>query len=101
MVEAEEIRLRIRVQPRASRNRLELLPDGRIRVSLTAPPVDGAANEALCKFLAEEWGVARRLVQVVAGEKSREKTVSIAAPSPALRELLARRAKPGQDPAAG
>ncbi|MDX9975143.1 MAG: DUF167 domain-containing protein [FCB group bacterium] len=68
----------VRVQPRASRNALVVEPDGRIRVALTAPPVEGAANEALRVFLAEVFGVPRASVRVVRGDKSRDKVVSVA-----------------------
>jgi hypothetical protein len=64
-------------------------PDGRIRISLTAPPVDGEANAALCRFVAAELGVPRSAVRVVAGEKSREKTLRITSESPELKRLLA------------
>jgi uncharacterized protein (TIGR00251 family) len=73
----KEVLLHVRVQPRASRNALVVERDGRIRVALTAPPVEGAANEALRAFLAETFGVSRSAVTVVRGDKSREKTVSI------------------------
>jgi uncharacterized protein (TIGR00251 family) len=73
----EEVLLRVRVQPKASRNALVVEDDGRIRVALTAPPVEGEANEALKAFLAKTLGVPRRAVSLVQGEKSRDKTVRI------------------------
>lgn len=69
--------LSVRVQPKASRNAIRCSEDGDVRVSLTAPPIDGAANEALCVFLAKRLGTAKRNVEVVAGQKSRTKTVRI------------------------
>ena len=48
-----------------------------LRVRLTAPPVDGAANEALVRFLAERLGVARGAVRVVSGEAGRSKVVAV------------------------
>ncbi len=69
--------LRLRVQPRASRNSIRLDPEGGIRVTLMAPPVEGAANKALCEYIAKELGVPRRAVQVESGEKSRTKTVAL------------------------
>jgi uncharacterized protein len=48
-----------------------------LRVRLTAPPVDGAANEALVRFLAERLGVARGAVRVVSGETGRSKVVAV------------------------
>lgn len=49
-----------------------------IKVKVQAPAMDGKANEALLEFLAEKMAVPRRAVQLIAGEKSRDKTVSIA-----------------------
>jgi uncharacterized protein (TIGR00251 family) len=50
----------------------------RLRVRLAAPPVDGAANEALVRWLAERLGVARGLVRVVSGQTGRNKVVAVA-----------------------
>ena len=69
--------LRVRVQPKASRNALCLEPDGRIRVALTSPPIEGAANKALTKFMAKQLKVAHGAVRLVSGEKSREKSLHI------------------------
>lgn len=78
-VEARDggVYLRVRVQPKASRNALQRRDDGSIQVALTAPPVDGAANKALCAFIAKLCGCSKSSVTVVRGEKSREKTVQI------------------------
>jgi uncharacterized protein (TIGR00251 family) len=65
--------LRVRVQPRASRNEVTAWRDGVLHVRLTAPPVEGAANAACRDFLAEWLGVRRAQVELVSGEKSREK----------------------------
>lgn len=69
--------LHIRVQPKASRNALILEPDGRIRAAITAPPVEGAANKALCEMLAKTLGLPKRAVSLAAGDKGREKTIRI------------------------
>ena len=69
--------LRVRVQPKAARNALSQDAAGGIRVALTAPPVDNAANQALCAFLADLFGLSKRAVALVAGAKSRQKTVRI------------------------
>jgi uncharacterized protein (TIGR00251 family) len=66
----------VRVQPRARRAGVEGLHGERLKVALTAPPVDGAANEALIRFMAELVGVPRGEVRIVAGETSREKSVA-------------------------
>lgn len=71
--------LTVRVQPRASRD--ELLLDGaRLRVRIGAPPVDGAANAYLLRFLAAQFGVAPSRATLVRGSAAREKIVRIAAP---------------------
>ena len=69
--------LRVRVQPRSSRNAIIGWKDGVLGVRLTAPPIDGAANKACGEFLAEYLGVKRYQVTLAAGEKSREKTFII------------------------
>ncbi len=87
--DGSDVLLRVRVQPRASREAVVGEVEGRLRVALTAPPVEGAANEALRRFLAGRLGVARGRVTLEAGEKSREKTVRIAGLSEkAVREAL-------------
>jgi len=68
-------RISVRVQPRAARNEVAGMYGGAIRIRLTAPPVDNAANEALVKFLAGRLGVPRHRVRVVAGLSSHSKIV--------------------------
>ncbi len=73
----EEVLVRVRVQPKSSRNEIRGEVDGRIRIALTAPPVDGAANKALITFIAKTLGIAKRNIILLQGETSREKTLSI------------------------
>ena len=75
---ADSARIAVRVIPRARRNELAGQRDGTVVVRLQAPPVEGAANKALCKFLAEVLGVRASDVQVVMGERARDKIVHIA-----------------------
>ena len=75
--------LRVRVQPKASRDAVIVEADGRIRVALTAPPVEGAANKALRLFLAKRLGVPKSAVCLVRGEKSRDKAVQVRGLTPA------------------
>ena len=70
--------LRVRVQPRASRDALAGEREGALVVRLTAPPVEGAANEALSRFLGKALGVAPSAVRVVRGTTGRNKVVSVA-----------------------
>jgi hypothetical protein len=70
-------RFDVKVVPRGSRNAVEGVRDGALLVRVTAPPVDGAANDAVVAVVAKALGVARRDVQVVAGLTARRKTVEI------------------------
>jgi len=81
--------LRVRVQPRASKNGVRVEPDGRVRIALTAPPVEGAANEALTAFVAKTLGLPKRAVVLAGGEKGREKVLRLSGTSAVeIREKL-------------
>ena len=75
--------LRLRVQPRARIERLEGLCDGYVRLRLTAPPVEGAANAACLAFLAKTLHISRTQLHLQAGVKSRDKLVHITGLTPA------------------
>jgi hypothetical protein len=83
------VALEVLVQPRASRAKLGPIHDGRLKVAVTSPPVDGEANAAVIELLAKQLGLARGAVTVIAGMSSRRKTVRIAAARAALDALLA------------
>ena len=70
------MRLAVRVLPRSSRNSIEWEQET-LKVRLTAPPVDGAANEALIALLAERLGLPKRSISIVSGATSRQKIVEI------------------------
>ena len=74
---AEGVYLSVKVQPRASRNQIGPMLGEDLKISITAPPVDSAANEALIRCLAEQLGCARGAVQLTRGQTSRRKTVFI------------------------
>lgn len=74
---AAGVRLQIRVQPRASRTELAGLHGDALKVRLAAAPVDGAANDALIRFLAEHLGVPRSAVSLLSGSHSRAKVVEV------------------------
>lgn len=87
------IRLLVQVQPRASRSEIAGLHDGRIRIRLAAPPVDGAANEELIRFLAAVLGISRASVRIQSGQSGRRKTllaagVTLAAVRAILRDSV-------------
>jgi hypothetical protein len=63
------------VQPRASRNAVVGRHGDSIKISLTAPPVEGAANKACTAFLAKQLGVAKSRVEIVSGHASRTKRI--------------------------
>lgn len=72
--------LHLKLQPKASRDKLGAPLGDRLKVYVTAPPVDGAANERLIKLVSKHCGVARSRVELVSGATSREKTMAIEAP---------------------
>jgi len=67
----------VRVIPRASRNEIEGVTGHALKVRLTAPPVEGAANEALIELLAERLKVRKSQIEIVAGQTSRQKMISV------------------------
>jgi uncharacterized protein (TIGR00251 family) len=78
----------VKVVPRASRNEIAGVQGDMLRIRLTAPPVEGAANRALVKFLAEALKVSERDIEIVSGHAGRQKVVRVAGLS--ARELEAR-----------
>ncbi|MSQ61282.1 MAG: DUF167 domain-containing protein [Dehalococcoidia bacterium] len=71
-------RLRVHLTPRAKREGIAGWRDGVLRVRVMAPPVDGRANEALLRLLAEALGLPRGDVTLAAGATSRDKTIEVA-----------------------
>ncbi|MEY2533624.1 MAG: uncharacterized protein QOF29_1534 [bacterium] len=69
--------LTVRLTPRASRERLAAGPEGGYLAHVAAPPVEGAANEALCRLVARAAGVAPSRVSVVRGHRGRQKVVRV------------------------
>ena len=78
----------IQVVPRASRIAVGPLVGDRLRVAVTAPPVDGAANQAVIQALADAFGVRRGDVEIVHGATGKRKTVRITGASQATLERL-------------
>ena len=73
----EGVTMRVTVAPRASRAGLGPLQADRLKVRVTAPPVDGAANEAVVKLLARTFRVAKKDVVIQTGLSGRKKTILI------------------------
>ena len=80
------VKLEVRVIPRAKRTEVAGRRGSALLVRLAAPPVDGAANDALRAFLAERLGVPQRQIAIVRGAASRDKTVAIEGVSAAAIE---------------
>lgn len=72
-----EARIEVRLQARASRDELVGFREGVLVARVSAPPVDGRANKALCRLIARRAGVAPSRVSIVRGERSRDKLVSV------------------------
>ena len=72
--------LEIRLQPRASDNSLAGVSNGRLRIRVTAAPVENAANQRMMAILAKEFGVAKSRVRLLAGSRGRDKRVAIESP---------------------
>jgi uncharacterized protein (TIGR00251 family) len=92
---ATGLRIAVRVQPRAARNRVVGLHGAALRVQVTAPPVDDAANEAVIGLLAEWLALPRRAVRITHGKRTRDKLIEVTCDQPAMladriRRLLAR-----------
>ena len=67
----------VRVIPRASRNEIEGVTGNALKVRVTAPPVEGAANKALIELLAERLKVRKSQIEIVAGQTSQKKMISV------------------------
>ena len=78
------------VTPRAAKERVGPVVDGRLKVAVSAPPVDGEANAAVCEVVAKALGVPKRAVTVLRGESSRRKTLHVVGSSAAAVSGLIR-----------
>lgn len=74
---AEGTIISLHVQPRASKNEIVGERDGSLKVRLTSPPVEGAANKLCCEFIAKTCGLPKRDVSIQSGDKSRHKRLLI------------------------
>ncbi len=74
---ADGVTFNVHVQPRASRNELCGVSGNEIKLRLTSPPVDGAANKLCVEYLAHLLDVAKSRVTIIRGEKSRHKTIKV------------------------
>ncbi len=77
----ETLLLRIYVQPRASRDEIVGTHGDSLKIRITAPPIEGKANDHLCKFLAKVFGVSRSQITLTAGKQGRHKQFRIERPT--------------------
>lgn len=84
--------LRVRLQPRSSRNAIDGVQGDCLRLRLTAPPVEDTANKALIEFLSDLLNIKKSSIEIDSGHKSREKRVRIDGLTvEALEEIVSRR----------
>lgn len=83
-VTAKGVFLNILVQPRASKNEIWGIQDNHLKIHLTAPPVEGAANKACADFLSDVLRINRSRITIVSGQKSRRKRFFIETDNPNL-----------------
>ena len=76
-IQADGVLLSVKLQPRASANEIGEALGNELRIKVTAPPVDAAANEALVKLLAQHLDCPRNRVELVRGHTSRHKTLKL------------------------
>jgi uncharacterized protein (TIGR00251 family) len=76
-VQADGVLLSVKLQPRASANAIGDALGNELRIKVTAPPVDAAANEALVKLLAQRLDCPRNRVELMRGHTSRHKTIKL------------------------
>ena len=76
-MQADGILLAVKLQPRVSKNEIGAALGDELRIKVTAPPVDAAANQALIELLADTFDCARSQVELIRGQMSRHKTIRL------------------------
>jgi len=84
----EGVELHVLVQPRSSQNRIEGASEGFLKIRLTQPPIEGLANKACLKLLSKQLDIPQSHLTIIAGQKSRRKTIKISSYS--AREIRQR-----------
>ena len=69
--------IQVQIQPRSSKNEITGLHNGRLKIKISAPPVDGKANQNLIEFIAKELRVSKSKVEIVKGHTSKLKTLKV------------------------
>lgn len=87
--EEKALLLSCKLQPKASKDEFVEVSEGRVKIRITAPPVDGKANKHLVKFLAKQFKVPQSSVTIISGEANKLKRIKIIAPQAVPQELEA------------
>ncbi|MGE0761952.1 MAG: DUF167 domain-containing protein [Bdellovibrionales bacterium] len=88
LLDGSTLKLHLHVQPGAKRTEIVGVHGDRLKIKVHAPPVDGKANEEICDFFSQLFTVAKRNVQVISGQTSRQKTLQIEELPANARETL-------------
>ncbi len=75
--EADGVSFEVQVQPRSSRAEIHVVQDGALRVRLTAPPVDGAANRQCIELLSRKMKIPKRAIRIASGASARRKRLKV------------------------
>jgi uncharacterized protein len=86
--DSNSVTFSVRVVPRASRSEVVGIHDGALKVKVAAPPVEGAANQELVRFLAKKFRMPRASVTLISGANSKNKVIRVANPTDVTREEL-------------
>lgn len=78
--QGDDLIIACHLQPKASKDEFCGEQNGRLKIRITAPPVDGKANAHLCKFLAKQFGVSKSRVSIIQGELNCQKRICIQNP---------------------
>ena len=78
--QGEDLLLRVKTQPKASKDEFSEILDDRLKIRITAPPIDGKANQHLIKFLAQQFKVSKSQIELLTGDNAREKRFMIRSP---------------------
>ncbi len=78
--QGDDLILRIKAQPKASKDEFAEVLGNRLKIRITAPPVDGKANQHLIKFLARQFKVSKSQIELLTGDSAREKRFKIRSP---------------------
>ncbi|MFN2353753.1 MAG: DUF167 domain-containing protein [Desulfopila sp.] len=90
VIKNERMGLKVLVRPKAKKTGIVGVHDGMLKLAVAAPPVDGKANQAITAFFAEVFGLKKKDVQIVSGERSRKKVVALGdLKAHAIRKTLA------------